>query len=249
MPIGLPTKRGSTPGNQMSEWEREKIIEWLQEGYSVIEVYHRCEDEGFPPPSEQAITYHLRSEAVQSVLRARKAAEKGLRIASLVERSKVRDSLLSRIELLLNERAAENAGFVAGGESGLVVLTDKKSVVVGRTAESTDYQVFDIYKTDTALMSELRAVLKDQDDSDDRLRRSLRHREEHALRMTAGEVEVALAEHELAAWSKQDTAPDFAATDADSEPVANASDSQPNTGDAGANGAPFSIVYEEQDRA
>lgn len=249
MPIGLPTKRSSRPV-KLTEWEREKIIEWLIEGCTIIEIYHRCADEGFPPPSEQAITYHLRSERVQSALRERRKAERQYSISSFVRRTQVREELLGRIAVLMSERAEENAGFTAGGATGLVTLADKKSVIRGRTADSTDYETYDIYKADTALMSELRAVLRDQDESDARLLHLMRHKERHDVEMESRLLDLEVADIELTAL-KALVQPPAEEQDSSSDNAENLTDgsSEQDTGDTGENPAPFAIQYEEQDRA
>lgn len=170
MPTRLPGRRARGGAGILKAWEKDRIAGWLIEGYSVMEVYGRCLDYGIEPPQEQAIYRILNSEAVQAGLRDRKAEESKNRIASIAARTSERQEILNRLKITVKERADEYAGFVAGGASGLIVLSDKKTI---RTSE-TDYDTVDIYKTDGVILENWRGVLSDQEKSDAALRRNLR---------------------------------------------------------------------------
>jgi hypothetical protein len=126
-------------------------------------------DSGILPPVDHTLYGILNSEGVQQQIRTRKAALAGSRIAQIVERTKSRDKILSKIEATVEARADEYAGFVPGGEHGLVVRTDRKAVKVGE-----EWDTFDIYKADTSLIEQWRGVLADQAAADEALRKSLR---------------------------------------------------------------------------
>lgn len=206
----------------------------------MVEVYQRCTDAGFPAPSERAIYYLLNTPDVQATLNKRREDEQNNRIARLTERTAARQRLMDAIEGTIAARAEayRERNPVPGAEHGLVYLADKKSVVVRRTLEQTDYEVYDIWRTDNALISELRALLNDQDASDDRLIRNLRGREAHAARMEEYALNRELALRELEAW------------DAESPPTPT-NDDKRSEGEGGTDTGtpPFNIEYTEQDRA
>ena len=190
MPTRLKSKRGTTAF--LTPTERSRIKGWFMEGFTAAEVYHKCMDDGFLPPSEQSLYLLRRSSEVQDVLRARQQNERHHRITSLVERTRVRDQLVTKIESTFAQRATEygsraNDGtpVVPGGSTGLVTLVDVKSVISAKRGAETEYTTVEIHKADTALIAELRQVLNDQDDSDERLRKGLRASEEHRLRLEA----------------------------------------------------------------
>lgn len=209
MPTRLPGRRAAHRGGALKPWERARIEEWFIEGLSVLEVYGQCLDNGIEPPIEHALYKILNSEPVQSGLRERKALEAKHRIARIAARTAERQDILDRIRGTVDARAGEYAGFVAGGDQGLVVLSDKKTI---RTGES-DYDTVNIYKTDTGLIEQWRSVIADQEKADEALRKNLRlerdrtraderHDQESELREQTGElreVELATKRYELEA--------------------------------------------------
>lgn len=200
MPTRLPGRRAAHRGGALNTDEKQKIGNWFIEGFSVIEVYERCIDHGIDPPVEHALYRILNSEPIQQGLRARRAAEAGSRIAQIAERTRSRNLLLAKIEATVEARSEEYAGFVPGGDQGLVVLSDKKTVMVEKIADKAIYETFDTYKTDTGIIEQWRGVLNDQDNSDDRLRKNLRTSEEHRLRMEAmaQQMEINESQQEIA---------------------------------------------------
>jgi len=170
MPTRLPGRRAAHRGGALKAWEKARIEEWLIEGLSVMEVYAQCLDNGIEPPIEHALYRILNSEPVQTGLRERKAEESKHRIARIAARTAERQEILNRVKITVKERADEYAGFVPGGESGLIVLSDKKTI---RTSE-VDYDTVDIYKTDGTILENWRGVLSDQEKADAALRRNLR---------------------------------------------------------------------------
>lgn len=170
MPTTMPGRRPVGRGGNLKPWERAKIEEWFISGNSALQVYAECLDNGIEPPVEQALYKILNSEPVQAGLRERKALEAKNRIARIAARTAERQDILDRIRGTVESRADEYAGFVPGGEQGLVVLSDKKTI---RTSE-VDYDTVDIYKTDTGLLEQWRGVIADQEKADEALRRNLR---------------------------------------------------------------------------
>lgn len=172
MPTKLPGRRPIGKAGALQARERTAIEGWFIEGLSVAEVYAKCIDEGIDPPIEHAL-YRIRaSEPVQQGLRARVAAEAGSRIARIAERTRDRQRLRDGLERVLEERADHYAGFVPGGDSGLVVLTDVKTIRTG----PEDYDRVDIHKLDAALIEQWRGLLNDQEKSDEAVRRNMRQK-------------------------------------------------------------------------
>jgi hypothetical protein len=195
MPTRLPGRRAVGRGGNLKPREKAQIEEWFIEGFSVMEVYAQCLDNGIEPPVEQALYRILNSESVQTGLRERKALEAKSRIARIAARTAERQDILDRIKTTVGARAEEYTGFVPGGESGLVVLSDKKTIRTGVEG----YDTVDIYKTDAALLEQWRGVLADQEKADEALRRNLRferdrtrmderHDQESELREQTGEI-------------------------------------------------------------
>lgn len=179
MPARLRTQRGSKP-IPLKSAERAFLVQWFQEGMTVIEVHAQCLDHEFPAPSEQTLYNILHSREVQEVLQARQETDRNYRLASFEARTRDRQILYDRVVGLMAARAKHYAE-APGEDTGLVVQTDLK-VIAERELP--------IYKTDTALIQTFLAILDAQEDAEDRIRRNLRatRREErldevHATKM------------------------------------------------------------------
>lgn len=199
MPVRLPGRRAVGRGGNLKPWEKARIVEWFVSGKSVIQVYAECLDNGIAPPHNETLYRILNSPEVQEALRTRKAEESRQSITSIVRRTESRNDLLGRIERTVQKRAKKYKDVDGGGDEGLIVLSDQKSVLVGKDPDGkSQYDKVDIYKTDTAIIEQWRGVLTDQEKSDAALRRNLRDEEredqEADLRAQTGEIrEIELA--------------------------------------------------------
>ena len=115
MPVRLPGRRAAFGGGVLKQWEREQIEAWLVEGFTVVEVYAKCLDNGIQPPHNESLYRILNSATVQQQLKSRKAAEAGSRIAQIAERTRSRQKLLAKIEGTVEARADEYAELIPGG--------------------------------------------------------------------------------------------------------------------------------------
>jgi hypothetical protein len=193
MPTRLPGRRAAHRGGALKPLEREAIEKWFVQGLTVVEVYARCLDEGIQPPVEQVLYRILNSATVQEGLRKRREKESKRSIASIVRRTASREKLLGKIERTVDARADAYAELIPGGEEGLVVFVDRKSVLVGKDSEgNSEYETVDVYKTDGAIIEQWRGVLSDQEKSDAALLKNLRGEEredqEADLREQSGEL-------------------------------------------------------------
>lgn len=175
MPIRLPGRRAVGRGGNLSDEEKRRIEEWFVAGHTVLEVYGLLQDNGIPPPQDKALYAILNSLSVQQQIRSRRAAEAGSRIAQIAERTRSRNRLLEKIEKTVEARGDAYAELIPGGEHGLQVFSDRKSVLVGRDSDgNSDYETVDVYKTDTGLIEAWDRVLNSQEKSDQALRRNMR---------------------------------------------------------------------------
>jgi hypothetical protein len=245
MPVRLPGRRVVGKGGALKPLEKARIAEWFIAGNNVVQVYAECLDNGIDPPHNETLYRILNSAEVQDGLRTRLTKERKKSISSIVRRTTSRNALLEKIEKTVEARGEHYAGFVPGGEQGLVVLSDRKTVKTG----ADDYDTVDIYKTDTGIIAAWDTVLNSQEKSDQALRKNLRDDREHVVNLEAAEVNVAageiglrIATHELNSWEESAAAPPPEVAPSDS-------DSGASEGDTGETGAPFAIQYTEQDRA
>lgn len=193
MPVRLPGRRAVGRGGNLKPWEKARIVEWFIEGKNVVQVYGECLDNGIAPPHNETLYKILNTPEVQEGLRARRAKELKKSIASISRRTASRDDLLGRIERTVQKRAKKYETVDGGGDEGLIVLADQKSVLVAKDADGgATYDKIDIYKTDTGILEQWRGVLTEQERADAALRKNLRGEEredqEADLREQTGEI-------------------------------------------------------------